>query len=81
MAASRRSFSNNPTEAVDDGSRQLRVLVHSRALQGDGTIWWANLVGANPVQLAQNLDAPQGLAVDANYLYWANDGNSISGRP
>ena len=36
----------------------------SRALQGDGTIWRANLVGTNPVQLAQNLDAPQGLAVE-----------------
>jgi hypothetical protein len=33
------------------------------------------------VQLAQNLDQPQGLAVDANYLYWANDGNSIMRAP
>ena len=52
-----------------------------RALQGDGTIWRANLDGTNPVQLAQGLDAPQGLAVDANYLYWANDGNSIMRAP
>ena len=37
----------------------------------------ANLDGTDPVQLAQSLDPPQGLAVDANYLYWANDGNSI----
>jgi virginiamycin B lyase len=45
-----------------------------RALQGDGTIWRANLDGTNPVQLAQNQDAPQGLAVDANHLYWTNTG-------
>jgi sugar lactone lactonase YvrE len=45
-----------------------------RALQGDGTIWRANLDGTNTVQLAQNQDAPQGLAVDANHLYWTNTG-------
>ena len=51
------------------------------ALQGDGTIWRANLDGTNPVQLAQDLDQPQGLAVDANNLYWANAGSSIMRAP
>ena len=53
----------------------------SRALQGDGTIWRATLVGSNPVQLAQNLTHHRGWRSNANYLYWANDGNSIMRAP
>jgi hypothetical protein len=46
-------------------------------LEGDGTIWRANLDGTNPLQLVQGQNAPRGVAVDASHLYWANVDGTI----
>jgi len=38
----------------------------------DGSVNQANLDGTTPHGLASGQDSPWGVAVDANYLYWAN---------
>ncbi|HEX6488709.1 MAG TPA: DUF5050 domain-containing protein [Candidatus Dormibacteraeota bacterium] len=45
--------------------------------RGDGTIVEANLDGSNPATIVTGQNAPQGVAVNASHMYWANDDGSI----